>query len=269
MKNKCQTLDQYYTKSCVVARCLAELRHLTRAYDFVIEPSAGDGAFLKLIPYTCKVLGIDVAPHHKDILKENWLLYSIDRNYKDVLVVGNPPFGVHHNASRAFIKHAMSFGNVKTIAFILPNGYLKYNQQKWIPKDWRIMSILSLGRDCFVKDGKDYHVPTSFFVFDKSIGVDLRVEQGNRTENHDFAFATKKDYDIFVSGNNKKVLRTAVTSKHRGYYLKSKISVDKLIARVDSVPWQGHSSASGGVFWLTKQEFINQYTSHHYPEGDV
>ena len=54
--------------------------------------------------------------------------------------------------------------------------------KKILPNNWRIVSITELGRDCFTLEGKEYHVPVSFFIFDKSEGKDLRVNPNAYTE---------------------------------------------------------------------------------------
>ena len=130
---KDKALDKYYTKKKVVRRCLEEVKVLPYSYDFVIEPSAGSGVFYDEIDHKNK-FGIDIAPQHSEIAKGNWLEYEISHKYECVLIVGNPPFGQYHKLSTAFIRHALSFGNVQTIAFILPNVYRKHTRQKVIQK---------------------------------------------------------------------------------------------------------------------------------------
>lgn len=259
-----ELLDKYYTKKEVVAKCLSRLS--LSNYDFVIEPSAGDGAFFDLIQHPNKV-ALDIAPEHKDIQKQDWLTYFIDGSYKSVLVVGNPPFGRYHALSKRFIQHALCFPNVQTVAFILPDVYKKHTRQRIIPSYWRIKDILSIGRDSFTLAGADYHVPSSFFVLDKSKGKDLRASCLNHIdETEDFRFSTPQDYDIFVFGASpKKIIRKA-EANNRGYFLKSKIEIDALVEKIKSVDWKGNSCANGGVFWLTKTEFLSQYLSYHGQE---
>ncbi len=149
-----QALDQYFTKPPVVRRCLSQLKNIGR-YDLVVEPSAGAGAFLLAVNH-CNKVGVDVDPKHSDILKEDFLKFHIDQKYTNVLVFGNPPYGRYHHLSKAFIQHAMSFTNVKTIGFVLPNVFRKHTRQRIIPSDWRIVSITDLGRDTFLIDGPDF-----------------------------------------------------------------------------------------------------------------
>ena len=255
-------LDQYLTKPAVVSQCLAQLDDLSR-FDLVLEPAAGDGAFLNKINHPNKV-GIDIDPQHGDVLKADWLQYEVDEGWKRVLVVGNPPYGRYHKLSSAFLRRAMSFPNIHTIAFILPNVYRKHTRQRIIPEEWRIVSITGLGRDCFTLDAGDYHVPTSFFVMEKSEGPDLRVRLPDKvTGTQDFDFVTRKNFDVFVFGASPRRVITNPTPNNRGYYLRSKVPVQTLIERIKSVNWEGNSCANGGVYWLNKYEFVEQYRVHH------
>ena len=259
-----EALDQYFTKNEVVQRCLTELVDLS-SYDLVVEPSAGNGVFLNAVKHTNKV-GIDIDPKHPSVRRADWFEYDVPSKYKRVLIVGNPPYGRYHKLSSAFIKRALSFVNVHTIAFILPNVYRKHTRQHIIPQHWRIASILDLGQDCFTLDGKDYHVPTSFFVLDRSLGIDLRVQHPAKVIGTvDFDFATPRDFDVFVFGASPKRVITNPQPNNRGHYLKSKIPVGTLIKRIQSVDWKGNSCANGGVYWLTKYEFMVQYNKQYAP----
>lgn len=257
-----EALDQYFTKPKIAQRCLDELGDLSR-YDMVVEPAAGQGAFLKAIVHPNKI-GIDIDPQHADVIKADWFEYQIPDSARSVLVVGNPPYGRYHKLSSAFIRRAMSFRNVQTVAFILPNVYRKHTRQRIIPSHWRIAAITDLGRNCFTLDGRDYHVPTSFFVLDRSAGTDLRVRPPIRiTGTRDFDFATRDDFDVFVFGASPKRVITDPKPNNRGYFLRAKIPVPRLVERIKAVEWQGNSCANGGVYWLTKFEFTEQYRACH------
>ena len=264
-KDRSRILDKFYTKQKVVKRCLDEVNKMPHIYDCVIEPAAGDGAFYKNIKHDTKI-GIDIDPQHDEIIKEDWLNYKINEMYKRVLVVGNPPFGQYQKLSSKFITHALSFRNVQTIAFVLPNVYRKHTRQKILPNNWRIVSITELEGNCFTLEGEDYHVPASFFIFDKSGGKDLRVNPKAYTEANDFKFSDKYNFDIFVFGSSPRKITKTPTPNNRGYFLKSKIPVEDLIAKIKAVDWNGNSCANGGVYWLTKHEFLEQYIKCHEPD---
>lgn len=257
-----QSLDQYYTKREVARRCLAAVDDLPHEYDLVVEPAAGDGAFYDAIDHPNKI-GIDIDPAHENVTQADWLAFDVPRQYRRVLVIGNPPFGMYHKLSSAFIAHALSFGNVQTVAFILPNVYRKHTRQKILPPAWRIVSMTALERDAYRLDGEDYHVPSSFFVFDKSVGVDLRVDPNLHTESDDFSFGDKRDFDVFVFGASPSKTTLQPKPNNRGHFLKAKIPVAELVDKIKRVKWEGNSCASGGVYWLTKCEFLDQYIKRH------
>ena len=227
--------DKYYTKSHVVQKCLRSID--LNAYDLVIEPSAGNGAFFHAIKHENKV-GMDILPEHADLKKKDWLRYCIDPTYKRVLVIGNPPFGQYHALSKAFLRHAFAFPNVQTVAFILPNVYKKHTRQHIVPRQWRIKEVVDVGKNAFLVGTEDFHIDSSFFVIDKSLGDDLRSPSfAGIYETEDFLITNKENFDIFVFGASPKRVITSPTSKNRGYFLKSKIPVKALIHKIKQVDW--------------------------------
>ena len=258
---KLKEFDKYYTKINVVNKCLNFI--CLSDYDLVIDPSAGAGAFFNAISHGNKI-GLDILPDSEDIIKMNWLEYTIDDKYTSVLVITNPPFGQYHKLSKRFIQHALSFKNVKTISFILPNVYKKHTRQKIIPSNWRIKHIIDLPENSFMIGRENFHLDSSFFIIDKSNGMDLRTPcLTNVQETPDFKISTKQDYDIFVFGASPTKVIFNPNSNNRGYFLKAKIPINELIDKIKTLPWKGNSCASGGVYWLNKTEFLQQYLSYY------
>lgn len=254
-------LDKFYTKKEVVKRILSKINF--NKYDFIIEPSAGDGSFSNQIKHT-NLISIDKEPESKKIIKKDWFEYNIPEHFKNVLVIGNPPFGNRNELSKKFIQHSMSFSNVKTIAFILPNVYKKHTLQKIIPNNWRIKKIIDLENNSFEICGQAYHVPCSFFVFDKSKGKDLRLNPDKYKEANDFFWGNKNSFDIFIFGAApKKMITDKPNKNNRGYYIKSKIKINDLIKKIKNIDWEGNSSVNGGVAWFTKTEIIKNYNEEY------
>ena len=88
-------------------------------------------------------------------------------------------------------------------------------------------------------------------------------------EVEDFKFGSDKDYDLFVFGASPKKVICNPTPNNRGHFLKAKIDIDTLIAKIKAVNWKGNSCANGGVFWLTKTEFLDQYLAYHNEERNT
>lgn len=88
-------LDKFYTIPSIVDKCINDIqsKYDFNNFDLIIEPSAGNGSFFTKIPPTVKKIGIDILPEHPDIIEQDFFNYIPDDNKKNILVIGNPPFG--------------------------------------------------------------------------------------------------------------------------------------------------------------------------------
>jgi hypothetical protein len=115
-------LDKFYTNPLIVDKCLntLSLKYDWGLWDLIVEPSAGNGSFLLKIPSLNRI-GLDILPEHKDIIKQDFFNYIPENKYKNILVIGNPPFGRVSSLAVQFFNHATKFCNV--IAFIVPRTF--------------------------------------------------------------------------------------------------------------------------------------------------
>lgn len=258
MLNNSKKLDKFYTLQNVASACIEQLN--IHDYDLVVEPSAGSGSFFNNIVHPNKV-GMDVEPECDGIQQQDWFTYTINPNYSRVLVIGNPPFGKRNKLSVEFVKKATSTPNVQTVAFILPNVWNKHTLQKHIHRSFRIKSILELPNNSFTLDNILYNVPCSFFIMDRSTGLDLRFDPKKHVDTPDFIFGTKDDYTFFTMGSAPYNIKDVPSINNRGYYIKVKngVDIDMVRARFKKADWTGYSSANGGVYWLTKPELVARY----------
>jgi len=247
--------DKFYTNPNIVKKVLNFFQ--LSEYDLIIEPSAGSGAFTKeLKKYNS--ISYDLFPEDNNIIKGDWFKQKVPTLYKNVLIIGNPPFGKENNLSKDFIKHATSFENVTTIGFILPNVYRKHTLQSVIPKTYKITKIVELPKNSFTLSGELHHVPCSFFIFEKSTEKkDLRQNPNLRSK--DFSFSNKNDYDFFIFGAAPKKIISEPKENNRGYFIKSNIDSKRLLERFKVIKWKGYSSANGGIYWLTKVDIVENY----------
>jgi len=253
--------DKFYTKENIVKKVLKFLN--LNSYDFIIEPSAGAGAFSNLLP-SYKTISLDIQPEGEGIKKQNFLNYEFNSIYNKILIVGNPPFGKNNVLSKEFLIYSFKQPNVKTVAFILPNIYKKYSRQSIIPSDFKIVKIIDLPINSFTLSNNDHHIPCSFFIFERnSRKRDLR--QKIRNETNDFYFVSKTSkYDFFIFGAAPKRIINKAKPNNRGYYIKSKINPNKLRNNFKKINWIGHSSVNGGIYWLTKTDIIENYERDIY-----
>ena len=166
-------LDQIYTKPAVASRCvrflletldgLADLRH---DRVFYVEPSAGEGCFLDLLPPDRRI-GIDVDPRRPGILRHDFLTWSFEDTIKDprrAVVVGNPPFGHRSKLAIRFFNRAATMAN--TIAFVVPVQFRKYSVHKNLSSEFRWIATLELEAPAFYTPTEpDYRLNAEFQVW--------------------------------------------------------------------------------------------------------
>jgi hypothetical protein len=113
--------DQFFTPVDTAKQCFEIFCNEIRAFgenetDFrYIEPSAGDGSFLKVLPQN--TIAMDIEPKHATVIVQDYLDWK--PNVKDRYVVfGNPPFGLRGHMALKFINHSSEFAEY--VCFILP-----------------------------------------------------------------------------------------------------------------------------------------------------
>jgi len=113
--------DQYFTPKETAKKCfdifIEEIKKYNDNYeDFIfIEPSAGNGNFLEVLPKN--TIAIDIEPLNEKIIKEDYLEW-IPNNNNRYIVIGNPPFGLRGHQALKFINHSAKFAEY--VCFILP-----------------------------------------------------------------------------------------------------------------------------------------------------
>ena len=150
-------LDQFYTSPGVARACVDILRRWVEGSRVWIEPSAGTGAFLDIVP---DAIGYDIDPKHPRIHSANFLEVDVPEGS---VVYGNPPFGRQGSLAKAFIAHASRAASV--IGFILPRSFTKPSMQKTFPPTFHLVDSLELPPNSFVVNDRPYDVPCVFQVW--------------------------------------------------------------------------------------------------------
>ena len=114
--------DQIFTPLHTAQYCyetftkkMEELGENIEDYHY-IEPSAGDGSFMKVLPIN-KTIGMDIEPRG-DNIEENDFLNWVPTIKQKYIVFGNPPFGLRGHLALKFINHSYNFSDY--VCFILP-----------------------------------------------------------------------------------------------------------------------------------------------------
>ncbi len=165
-----KNLSKYYTKKLAVDKCMnAFLENIEiKDNDLIIEPSAGNGSFIKSIKIiTNNYLFIDIEPENKEIIKEDFLKMDTDalKKYSNIHILGNPPFGNYNKLARLFIKKSCGFA--KSISFILPSSFKKESQKKTFSKYFHLIKEIDLPFKSFTLNNKEHGVNCVFQIWVK------------------------------------------------------------------------------------------------------
>lgn len=114
--------DQFFTPPDLATKCwetFLAVTHIVPSEFTFIEPSAGDGSFLAVLPDDS--LAFDIEPRHDKIVRQDYLEWTPTATDKPYIVFGNPPFGLRGHMALKFITHSQPFADY--VAFILPQFF--------------------------------------------------------------------------------------------------------------------------------------------------
>jgi hypothetical protein len=180
------TKDQFYTHPDVAKLCIDALRSHIPSTAVCIEPSAGTGVFLDLMP---DAVGYDIEPKHPRIVKADFLTVDVPDHS---IVFGNPPFGRQSSLAKHFIQHAAKHADI--IAFILPRSFKKASMQRAFPRIFHLEEELDLPSFSFLVNESPYDVPCIFQIWKRK-----QSERDIETKILPIGFAfvsSSEDYDI-------------------------------------------------------------------------
>lgn len=187
-------LDKFYTNPTIAKGFvnIIQQHFPLDQFDLIVEPSAGNGSFLSLLPENS--IGLDLEPESPGIIRQDFFKYEspyhpLFNNIK-IACIGNPPFGSGYMnpLAKAFFNHAATFSQL--IAFIVP--------AKW-QTSWKVHYQLNesfglyfseiLPKDSFLLDGEPYDVPCCMQIWSKTNPnklKNLRITKRPPTEHEDF-----------------------------------------------------------------------------------
>lgn len=133
-----QGLDKFYTIPQISKKCIESvgLIYDWSKWELVVEPSAGNGSFFNVIP-SDKKIGIDISPENQEIIKQDFFTYKPQKNIKDILVIGNPPFGKVSSLAIKFFNHASNWATV--IAFIIPRTFRRISVHNRLNQNFHLV----------------------------------------------------------------------------------------------------------------------------------
>ena len=258
-RNKKQENDKFYTKQEAVEMVLSMVD--ISEFDAVIEPSAGNGSFSRLISHNM-LISLDIAPEAEGISMQDWLEFdpSVITGMK-VLVIGNPPFGNQGSLAMKFIKKSVEIG-AECIAFILPKSFKKDSVKNKVPARYWLEKEIDLEEKSFTLNGSDYDVPCVFQIW--RLGNSDREIKVLKKETDLFEFVKKdRPHDMafrrvgFYAGRH--YVESQDKSEQSHYFIKSNIEVSLLSDMLSSMEWEHNNTA--GPKSIGKSELIEKAES--------
>ena len=167
---KRELIDKFYTSSTAVDLCINIIKtHINiSSTDLIIEPSAGNGAFIdsiKLLSNNYKFY--DIKPEHLEIITQDFLQLQLlpSTSPAKIHVIGNPPFGRQSSLAIKFIKKSCEFCD--TLSFILPLSFKKDSLRAKVPSQFHLVTEITLPKKSFIIDEHEHDVPCVFQIWEK------------------------------------------------------------------------------------------------------
>lgn len=162
---KSKELDQFYTNPIIASRFVNKIKtfYSLDDYDNVIEPSAGSGNILELLPEHNRI-GLDIDPKHPEVLPGDFFDYSTPKG--STIAIGNPPFGRKGSLAVDFINKCSQYADA--IAFILPRGFMRVLTHKNLNPELGLYWSCILPDDSFIHNDRPYTVKCCAQLWAKS-----------------------------------------------------------------------------------------------------
>lgn len=264
-------IDKFYTSKETVELCmgLQQKKLIINEEDLCIEPSSGNGAFIKHI----KLLNTnhrfyDLEPDNSktlenEIKKQDYLLLDLKKmelhKFGKIHVIGNPPFGRQSSLVIKFIKKSAEFCD--SISFILPKSFKKDSLKKHFPLKFHLILEKDLPDNSFEINNTPYNVPCVFQIWEKK-EIDRKIPKKLIPKN--FKFVNKENNpDISfrrVGVNAGKIDKNSEDkSSQSHYFIKfENIQMDELFDKLQSINYASKNNTVGPKS-ISKQELIKEF----------
>jgi len=264
---KRETIDKFYTGYNAVKFCVEKILqniNIHKQTDLVIEPSAGNGAFIEEIESRICCLNnlyFDIEPENTKIVKQDFLNMNANeykQKYNKIHIIGNPPFGKQSSIAIKFIKKSCEFAD--SICFILPKSFRKISCKQKIPLNFHLVYETDLPDKSFLLNGKEYDVPCIFQIWEKRTTQRPRVvllepqsfEFVKKGDNPDISF---RRVGVNAGAIDKNIGDKSVQSH---YFIKINLELtDELFTKLNSIKYEFNNTV--GPKSISKQELIAKF----------
>ncbi|ETW10811.1 hypothetical protein ATO8_20189 [Roseivivax marinus] len=245
----------------IAAACVTEVQtRYPDGFASIIEPSAGNGAFLAHLPKG--VFAMDIDPQGPSIVGQDFLTFDASsREDGQCLIIGNPPFGKNASTAVRFFNRAADVG-ADVIAFVVPRTFAKISLLNRLGLAFGLVSETPLPCPSVVIDGRPCNVPCAFQIWARQDVPRQRVDLP--TVHADFAYCERNYSDLAIQrvGANAGRVKTprAAGSPSSHYFLNATgISPDTLHARFACIDFDSVRANTAGNPSIAKTELVALY----------
>lgn len=264
-RDHARRLDQFYTGREVAevlydwfSNRLPEHELCLSEPPTFMEPSAGTGAFLRLLPPGS--IAYDIDPKAPGIIEGDFLEMQLPA-CANLICIGNPPFGKNASMAIRFFNHAASVADV--IAFIVPLTFQKISVQNRLDLRFHLLDEIPVPKDGFIFEGKRKNVPAVFQIWVRRPMHRQKVFPP--TTHRDFQFLTgadanKADFAIQRVGAKAGLIHhnlEAEPSTH--YFIKASPGINDLEAMMGKLDFRTSAMRTSGYPSLAKTELVHLY----------
>ena len=267
---KSRKFDQFYTCADVASDCLKKARkYIKDDIATWLEPSAGAGAFLKLLP--APRIGLDIDPQHPEVLHANFLTWKKGEMLaRPVVTIGNPPFGKNSSLAIQFVNEAARFSD--WICMILPRTFEKSSVQNKVNRHFELVKTYLIKPNSFIYCGEPYNVPCCFQIWRRLPTTQKRKLHHSEMTHPHFSFVENpKKADFAFQRVGVKAGKASIEGLDKSYksnhFIKASEGVNPvdIMKDLNSIDWKVISEKTAGNPSISKGEMIAAYSIIHPP----
>jgi hypothetical protein len=184
---------------------------------------------------------------------------DIKNDYKNIHIIGNPPFGRQSSIAIKFIKKCCEYA--KSISFILPKSFKKNSMQKHFPLHYHLIFEIDLPEKSFLIGEKETNVPCVFQIwkYKKKKRKSLKILKPHnfifvkKTENPHISFRRVGIY----AGKIMEDIEDKSIQSH--YFIKftNKLTIKQNIKKINNIVFTNNNTV--GPKSISKQELIKEF----------
>lgn len=268
---KRNTIDKFYTKPEIVNNfnnLIKSKLKIDKKNDLIIEPSAGEGAFINIIKNLCdNYLFYDIKPENEEIVKQDYLTlnYNLYLNkYNKIHIIGNPPFGRQSSLALKFIKISSNFCN--SISFILPKSFKKDSFKNKIPSYFHLIHEEDITeKNAFLLNNEEYNVPCIYQIWEKKETKRIIKEKEKIKKGYKFVKKEDKPSISFRrvgvnAGNISKDCNNKSKQSHYFIKIEDDLFNDELFEKLEKLKFNSSENTVGPKS-ISKPELIKEFNS--------